>query len=97
MSEKEKMVMAFEEDDIWGEPFSYVDFQGKLPEFDTALIDRDDIMRALEESASYVDEDIFEDGGPGMSGAYYKVYARDETTFKKALAERLLKIAQEVQ
>jgi hypothetical protein len=84
-------ILEFEVDSLRDELFDFADIPKKWHEGDyIAELDHYSILEALNESADYVDEDVFEDGGPGMSGAYYKVYAADESTFKRKLTKKLL-------
>jgi len=53
-----------------------------------ALLDRSDILEAIEESADFVDVDSFE-GGPAMSGDYFKVYSSEPESFRKKLTKKL--------
>lgn len=88
---QDKPVLEFEEDFLRGELFSFAE----IPEFWSegdfiAELDHSEILEALNESADFVDEDVFEDGMPGMSGAFYKVYAADVESFRKKLSNGLL-------
>lgn len=88
---EEKLIMEFSEDDLRGELFAFADIPAKWHEGDfISELNRSDILEALDESASYVDIDSFEDGGPGMSDNYYKVYAYDKATFRQKLTEKLM-------
>lgn len=91
MQNEEKIVLEFEEDFIRGEIFSYADLPEKWQEGDyAAMLDYSDLVQCLEESASYVDQQIDDGDIPGMCGAYFKVYTRDEQAFRKELTRQLL-------
>ena len=90
---QDKPVLEFEEDFLRGELFSFAE----IPEFWSegdfiAELDHSEILEALNESADFVDEDVFEDGMPGMSGSYYKVYTADPERFRSSLTSRLLQL-----
>jgi len=88
---KDRPVLEFEEDFLRGELFSFAEIPEKWQEGDyIAELDHYEILDALNESADYVDEEVFEDGMPGMSGTYYKVYAADVQAFRSKLTNRLL-------
>jgi len=89
MSEREP-IMEFEEDGLWGEAFAFADIPHHWHDGDhIALVDRSDILEAIEESADFVDVDSFE-GGPSMSGDYFKVYSSEPESFRKKLTKKLL-------
>jgi hypothetical protein len=84
-------ILEFEEDSLRGELFSFAE----IPEFWNegdyiCMLDHNEILEVLNETADFVDEDLFEDGMPGMSGAYYKVYADDVESFRQKLTTGLL-------
>ncbi len=84
-------VFEFEEDSLWGEVFGFAD----IPEFwrdgdYICELDRSDVLEALNKSADYVDEDVFDDGGFGTCGAYYKVYTNDVEAFRMKLTSELI-------
>jgi hypothetical protein len=89
----DKPILEFEEDSLVGEVFCFADIPDKWQDGDyAALLDRYAVEEALVESADFVDENVFEDGGPGMSGAYYKVYAKDVERFRTELTHRIIKL-----
>jgi hypothetical protein len=84
-------VLEFEEDFLHLEPFSFAEIPDRWHEGDyIANLDGHEILNALYEAADYVDEEVFEDGPPGMSGTYYKVYAEDVESFRVELTKHLL-------
>jgi hypothetical protein len=81
---KETPVFEFEEDSLYGEVFGFADIPESWRDGDfISELNRSDVLVALNKSADYVDEDVFDDGGFGTCGAYYKVYANDVNAFKK--------------
>ena len=93
MEKEEKPLLEFEEDSLRGELFYFADIPDEWHDGDNIEeLDQSDILDALIETADFVDEDVFEDGMPGMSGAYYKVYASDADSFKTKLTSSLLEL-----
>ena len=88
---KKLPVLEFEEDFLRGELFSFAEIPDGWHEGDyIAELNHGEILDALNESADFVDEDVFDGDMPGMSGAYYKVYATDVEAFRQKLTDRLL-------
>ena len=86
----DKPILEFEQDTLLGSVCSLADIPDKYYDDDyIENLDYYEVRDALEETADYVDEDVF-DGPPGMSGSYYKVYAQDGENFKKKLTAKLL-------
>ena len=88
----DKPILEFEEDSLVGEVCYFADLPDKYYDGDYEYIENlnhYEARDALEETADYVDEDVF-DGPSGMSGSYYKVYAQDSEDFKKKLTAQLL-------
>ena len=89
---KEKLILEFSDDNMREELFSFADIPEKWFKEDFIVeLDHYEILDALEDVASHVSDDEFE-GGPGMSGHYYKVYAYDLNSFKKALTKKLMEL-----
>ncbi len=90
---EEEPILEFGEDFLRGKLFSFAEIpdywhEGDfIPELDTY-----EILDALNDTADFVDEDVFEDGMPGMSGSYYKVYAANPEGFRGKLTIRLLQL-----
>ena len=94
----EEPLLEFEEEALTGEACFFADLPDKWHEGDFfAELDHYKVLEALHESADYVNEDAFEEGGPGMSGAYYKVYAQDKEAFRRKLTARLLTLLEDME
>ena len=94
----DKPILEFEEDSLVGQVFCFADIPDKWQDGDyAASLDRYAVEEVLIESADFVHEDVFEDGGPGMSGAYYKVYAKDADRFRTKLTRRMLKLIEDME
>ncbi|MBP83272.1 MAG: hypothetical protein CMO61_05430 [Verrucomicrobiales bacterium] len=92
---EENPILEFEEDSLRGKLFNFAEIPEKWHEGDyIAELDHYSILEALNESAEGVDVDVFEDGGPGISGSFYSVYATDVATFKLKLTQKLLGLLQ---
>jgi len=90
---EENCIIGCDEEALRGEVFYFADIPECWEEGDfIAELDHYDILDILCETADYVDSDVFEDGMPGMSGAYYKVYAADVKQFKRKLSEGLISL-----
>ena len=90
---EEKVVLQFSDDCMRGKIFYYADIPDKWYEGDfICLLDSSDILEALNEVASHVSEDAFEDGGPGMSDSFYQVFTRNEAEFKRDLSAKLTEL-----
>ena len=88
--------MAFEEEHLTGTVCSFANIPDQYYDDDSiACLDHYDVRDALNESADYVDEDIFE-GPPAMSGAYFKVYAQSKEGFRQKITTRLLDLLKSV-
>jgi len=88
---KRETVLEFEEEFLHSTPFSFAEIPDRWQEGDyIANLDGGEILNALNEAADYVEEEVFEDGPPGMSGTYYKFYAEDVESFRVELTKHLL-------
>ena len=92
----DKPILEFEEEHLAVEVCYFADLPDKYYDDDyVANLDHYEARDALQECADYVSDDMF-DGPPGMSGAYYKVYAQDSEGFKKKLTTKLLALFKEM-
>ena len=93
MSENYELFFECSDDLILGKIFSYANIPEHYREGDQiANLNTDDVMDALNKADAAVDEDTFDEGMPGMSGTFYKVYVKDETVFRAKLTDVLLKL-----
>lgn len=93
MMKAERPVLEFEDDFLRRKVFNFADIPKAWHEGDfLAELDTYEILEALTESADFVEKDTFEDGMPGMSGTFYRVFAEDTERFRRELTTVLLKL-----
>ena len=89
---KEKLILEFGDDNMKEVLFSFADIPEKWFDGDFIVeLDHYAILDVVDDVASHVNDEEFE-GGPGVSGHYYKVYAYDLNSFRKALTKRLMEL-----
>jgi hypothetical protein len=88
---KQTPVFEFEEDSLWGEVFGFADIPENWTDGNFICeLDRSEILEVLYKTADFVDEEVFDEGGFGTCGAYYKVYASDVGALRKKLTSELI-------